>query len=248
MTGTTPISGHVPGSPLAPEGTTAAVPEARAGQEIQVRHTKWRPDPVAGRPVRAAGDQPGGQRVIYDHGAFDWQGDDYHLPWHHELVIYELHIGSFYTRSEDEGHPRAGDDKFDHLVRLGVNVIQVMPVSEFAGDYRGATTPRTSSPSRARTAARTPSRPSSARRTRRASGVVPTSSTTTSGPATSTCGSSTGGQKRQGRDLLLQRRPLPRPPWRHPAGLRPGGGAPVHPRQRDDVAASTITSTACAST
>ena len=128
-----------PGSPLASEGNGnwyAAVPEARAGQEYKfvIRNgdrTLSRVDPYARQVTNSVGNG-----VIYDHGAFDWQGDDYHLPGHHELVIYELHIGSFYTRSEDEvGTLELAMSKFDHLVRLGVNVIQVMPVSEFAGDY-----------------------------------------------------------------------------------------------------------------
>lgn len=77
-----------------------------------------------------------GHGIIYDHGAFDWEGDDFHLAGHHELVIYELHIGSFYTRTDDEvGTLELAMDKFDHLVRLGVNVVQVMPIAEFAGDY-----------------------------------------------------------------------------------------------------------------
>ena len=128
-----------PGSPLASEGNGnwyAAVPEARSGQEYKfvIRNgdrTLSRVDPYARQVTNSVGNG-----VIYDHGAFDWQGDDYHLPGHHEVVIYELHIGSFYTRSEDEvGTLELAMSKFDHLVRLGVNVIQVMPVAEFAGDY-----------------------------------------------------------------------------------------------------------------
>jgi len=76
-----------------------------------------------------------GHGIIYDHGAFDWEGDDFHLAGHHELVIYELHIGSFYTRTDEVGTLELAMDKFDHLVRLGVNVVQVMPIAEFAGDY-----------------------------------------------------------------------------------------------------------------
>ncbi|MBK9726409.1 MAG: alpha amylase C-terminal domain-containing protein [Actinomycetales bacterium] len=133
------IEWATPGSPLASEGNGnwyAAVPEARAGQEYKfvIRNgdrTLPRVDPYARQVTNSVGNG-----VIYDHGAFDWQGDDYHLPGHHELVIYELHIGSFYTRSEDEvGTLELAMSKFDHLVRLGVNVIQVMPVAEFAGDY-----------------------------------------------------------------------------------------------------------------
>lgn len=77
-----------------------------------------------------------GNGVIYDHSAYDWEGDDFHLGGHHELVIYELHVGSFFTKDDDEvGTLHLAMDKFDHLVKLGVNVVQVMPLAEFAGDY-----------------------------------------------------------------------------------------------------------------
>ena len=77
-----------------------------------------------------------GHGVIYDGEAFDWQGDDFQLPPHNELVIYEMHIGSFFVA--EDGTP--GDfelalEKLQHLKRLGVNAVQVMPIAEFAGDY-----------------------------------------------------------------------------------------------------------------
>ncbi len=125
--------------PLASEGNGnwyADVPEAAVGHEYKyvIRNgdmTLSKIDPYARQVTNSVGNG-----VIYDHGAFDWEGDDYHLPGHHELVIYELHVGSFYTRSEGEvGTLELAMSKFDHLVKLGVNVVQVMPVAEFAGDY-----------------------------------------------------------------------------------------------------------------
>lgn len=77
-----------------------------------------------------------GNGVIYDHASFDWQGDDFTLPPHNELIIYEMHIGSFFT--DAEGRPGDFDavlHKFDHLIKLGVNAVQIMPIAEFAGDY-----------------------------------------------------------------------------------------------------------------
>lgn len=77
-----------------------------------------------------------GNGVIYDHGRFDWEGDDFRMPAHNEAVIYEMHVGSFYT--DEEGKPGDFDlvlKRLDHLVKLGINVIQVMPIAEFAGDF-----------------------------------------------------------------------------------------------------------------
>jgi 1,4-alpha-glucan branching enzyme len=77
-----------------------------------------------------------GNGVIYDVAGFDWQDDNFDLPAHNELVIYEMHIGSFYT--DADGKPGGFEDalaKLEHLRRLGVNAIQIMPIAEFAGDY-----------------------------------------------------------------------------------------------------------------
>ena len=77
-----------------------------------------------------------GNGVIYDPSSFDWEDDRFELPPHNELVIYEMHIGSFFA--DADGKPGGFDDaleKLEHLQRLGVNAIQIMPIAEFAGDY-----------------------------------------------------------------------------------------------------------------
>lgn len=53
-----------------------------------------------------------------------------------ELVIYELHIGSFNV--ETPGAPGTFESaiaKLPYLRDLGINVVEVMPVAEFAGDF-----------------------------------------------------------------------------------------------------------------
>ena len=57
-------------------------------------------------------------------------------PWN-ELVIYELHVGTF---NDDAGGRRraastASIERLDHLRDLGVNAIELMPSAEFAGDF-----------------------------------------------------------------------------------------------------------------
>ena len=49
-------------------------------------------------------------------------------PWH-ECVLYELHVGAF----TPEGTFRAAIGKLDHLVALGVNAVEVMPIGDFPG-------------------------------------------------------------------------------------------------------------------
>lgn len=60
-------------------------------------------------------------------------GDFQTPPWN-RLVIYEMHIGTF-SRTEDEAGTFEGAiRRLDHLKRLGVNAVQIMPAAEFAGD------------------------------------------------------------------------------------------------------------------
>ncbi len=76
-----------------------------------------------------------GNAIVHDM-SFDWEGDDFHLaPWN-ELVIYELHVGTF-NDEEDVSHPGkfpSVSARLGHLKKLGVNAIQIMPVGEFAGE------------------------------------------------------------------------------------------------------------------
>ena len=76
-----------------------------------------------------------GNAIVHDPN-FDWQGDDFQLvPWN-ELIIYELHVGTF-NDQQDVNHPgkfSSVSARLGHLKKLGVNAIQIMPVGEFAGD------------------------------------------------------------------------------------------------------------------
>ncbi|MDQ8188290.1 alpha-amylase family glycosyl hydrolase [Pelagicoccus sp. SDUM812002] len=52
-----------------------------------------------------------------------------------QLVVYELHIGSFALADEAAvGTFEEAMGKLDYLSDLGINAIEIMPVSEFAGD------------------------------------------------------------------------------------------------------------------
>ncbi len=112
------------------------IPGAKAGQEYKYiidyqGERLYRVDPYARQVTNSVGNS-----VVYDPNSFDWQNDQHQLPPHNELVIYEMHIGSF-SPGED-GKPGTFQDainRFDHLKQLGVNVIQVMPIAEFPGDY-----------------------------------------------------------------------------------------------------------------
>lgn len=108
---------------------------AKAGDEykFQIRNgdaTFDRIDPFAREVTNSVGNA-----VVHDR-AFDWGDDNFQMPNHNELVIYEMHIGTF-NRDDPEqpGDFRAAIERFDHLKKLGVNAIEIMPVAEFAGDW-----------------------------------------------------------------------------------------------------------------
>lgn len=75
-----------------------------------------------------------GNAVVHD-PHFDWEGDDFQVPAINEQVIYEMHLGTFHDTKNDklDKFAEAGQ-KIEHLQRLGVNMIEVMPLAEFAGE------------------------------------------------------------------------------------------------------------------
>jgi 1,4-alpha-glucan branching enzyme len=68
---------------------------------------------------------------------FSWTSADYRTPAWNEMVIYELHVGSFLFDPTNRGGRGDFDTvitKLDYLADLGVNVIQLLPSDEFSGD------------------------------------------------------------------------------------------------------------------
>jgi maltooligosyltrehalose trehalohydrolase len=65
-----------------------------------------------------------------DHAAFGWSDAGWRTPRLRDRVIYELHVGTF----SPEGTFDGVIERLDHLLELGVDVVELMPVAEFAGD------------------------------------------------------------------------------------------------------------------
>jgi maltooligosyltrehalose trehalohydrolase len=101
--------------------------EARAGSRYRYRidgKTEV-PDPAS----RSNPDDIHGPSEVIDASAFEWDDDDWRgRPWH-EAVVYELHVGTF----TPEGTFAGAAQKLDHLVELGVTVIELMPIADFPG-------------------------------------------------------------------------------------------------------------------
>lgn len=72
-----------------------------------------------------------GPSRLYDHAAFGWTDAAWtgrQLPG---SVLYELHIGTF----TPEGTFDAAIAKLDHLVDLGVDMVELLPVNAFNGEH-----------------------------------------------------------------------------------------------------------------
>jgi len=110
------------------------VPSAAPGDEYKFVVTTaagddlWQIDPHA-RDVTSSV----GNGIIVD-PAFDWESDHFGMPPWNEMIIYELHIGTF--RDHPGGPPGTFESASRHLPylkELGVNGVQIMPPMEFAG-------------------------------------------------------------------------------------------------------------------
>jgi maltooligosyltrehalose trehalohydrolase len=71
-----------------------------------------------------------GPSQVIDGRSFHWTDSGWKAPALHELVIYELHVGTF----TQEGTFEAIASRFEHLKGIGVNAIELMPIGDFAGD------------------------------------------------------------------------------------------------------------------
>jgi maltooligosyltrehalose trehalohydrolase len=85
------------------------------------------PDP---RSLRQPAGVHGPSR-LYDHSAFAWTDAGWtgrQLPG---SILYELHVGTF----TEAGTFDAAIDRLDHLVDLGVDLVELLPVNAFNGEY-----------------------------------------------------------------------------------------------------------------
>ncbi len=105
----------------------AITDEARAGSLYRYRIDAGTrvPDPAS----RCNPQGVLGPSEVVDPEAFDWKDDGWRpRPWR-ESVIYELHVGTF----SSEGTFAGITGKLEHLQRLGVTAIEIMPIAEFPG-------------------------------------------------------------------------------------------------------------------
>jgi maltooligosyltrehalose trehalohydrolase len=83
------------------------------------------PDPAS----RFQGDDVHGFSTVVDPRAYEWRSADWKgRPWS-EAVVYELHAGTFSPEGDYDGIRR----RLDHLERVGVTAIELLPLAECPG-------------------------------------------------------------------------------------------------------------------
>ncbi len=125
----------------------AHVPGAATGDmyKYYFQNSHWNSD------ARARALNPGDNynAFVVDPLAYDWQVVDFDTPDFEEMVIYQLHVGSFAGRNDPYGAApfpaRYVDvaDRVGHLVELGIGAVMLNPITEFPGDHSAGYNPIT---------------------------------------------------------------------------------------------------------
>jgi 1,4-alpha-glucan branching enzyme len=112
------------------------VPGVKPGDQYQYRITSagkefFRIDPYARQVTNSVGN------AIITKLHRKSKGEELTPPALNEMVIYELHIGTFGKQGDEPG---PGDlegaiGRLTYLKELGINAVEVMPLAEFAGGY-----------------------------------------------------------------------------------------------------------------
>jgi maltooligosyltrehalose trehalohydrolase len=74
---------------------------------------------------------PHGPSEIIDQNAFKWEDNDWKGIDPENLIIYEMHLGTFTS----DGTYKSTIEKLQYLADTGINMIELMPVSEFPGKF-----------------------------------------------------------------------------------------------------------------
>jgi maltooligosyltrehalose trehalohydrolase len=111
-------------------GYFSGVVAAKAGERYRFRlddDDRLYPDPAS----RFQPEGPHGPSEIIDPASFRWTDDEWRGVVLENQVFYELHVGTF-TRL---GTWAAAAGELGELARLGITIVEVMPVAEFDGRF-----------------------------------------------------------------------------------------------------------------
>lgn len=102
-----------------------------------INDTYWWKDPRSRQVTFSGYDSPSANSIVYNPAAFNWAGDARLPVSSSNLVIYEMHVGSFYDPTPASGGPGKFTNavaKLDHLAGLGINAVELLPIAEFPSD------------------------------------------------------------------------------------------------------------------
>jgi 1,4-alpha-glucan branching enzyme len=126
-------------APMASEGNgywSAEVRNAGPGTQYQYVITNggtkyWRADARAKAMTNSVGNS-----IVFDPGEYEWSETPYGTPTWNDLVLYEMHVGTFNDEPDGPvGTFETAIERLDDVAALGANGILLMPVFEFGGDY-----------------------------------------------------------------------------------------------------------------
>jgi 1,4-alpha-glucan branching enzyme len=79
--------------------------------------------------------------LAHDAAAYPWHDGGFRPPEFRDLILYQLHIGTYYAVDAHGQDKRRGVGKFldlldrvDYLCDLGINGVQLLPIQEFASE------------------------------------------------------------------------------------------------------------------
>lgn len=87
--------------------------------------------------------------IFQDPDDYVWTAGNFSPPAFEDMIVYELHVGTFAGRNDPQASgaiPATYRDvaaHVDHLVELGVNVVELMPITEFPWDFSAGYNPIT---------------------------------------------------------------------------------------------------------
>ena len=108
------------------EGTVSGV-AAGTRYWFRLNRDRLRPDPVS----RFQPDGPNGPSMVVNPHEFNWADRDWRGVQPRGHVLYEMHVGTF----TPDGTWSAAADQLPALADLGITVIEMMPVADFAGRF-----------------------------------------------------------------------------------------------------------------
>jgi 1,4-alpha-glucan branching enzyme len=81
--------------------------------------------------------------VVCDPGGYPWHDADWQTPQFSDMIIYQLHIGTWWAQDSAGNDVRASQGgtfldavaKIGYLQALGINVVQLLPIQEFESPY-----------------------------------------------------------------------------------------------------------------